>query len=59
MFMTVVTTSYILVAPSPEGFGIGYDAGIWCGVALAFLLTACFVRYLGSLRRQPTSVRGD
>ena len=58
MFMTVVTTSYILVAPSPEGFGLGYDAGIWSGIALAALFTALFARYAGSLRRA-SSVAGD
>lgn len=58
MFMTVVTTSYILVAPSPEGFGLGYDAGIWSGIALAALFTALFARYAGSLSRA-SSVAGD
>ncbi len=58
MFMTVVTTSYILVAPSPEGFGLAYDAGIWSGIALAALFTALFARYAGSLRRA-SSVAGD
>ncbi len=50
MFMTVVTTSYILVAPSPEGFGLDYMTGIWCGVALAAIFTALFGRSLAAMR---------
>ncbi|MBD5225788.1 MAG: carbon starvation protein A [Bacteroidales bacterium] len=50
MFMTVVTTSYILVAPSPEGFGLDYMTGIWCGVALAAIFTALFARSLTAMR---------
>ena len=50
MFMTVVTTSYILVAPYPEGFGLDYMTGIWCGVALAAIFTALFARSLTAMR---------
>lgn len=50
MFMTVVTVSYILVAPSPEGFGIDYDIAIGSGITAALLLTALFARSLKSLR---------
>lgn len=49
MFMTMVCTSYILVAPSPEGFGIGYSLSLGFGAMATVVLTALFARYLRSL----------
>ena len=49
MFMTMVCTSYILVAPSPEGFGIGYGLSLGFGAMATVVLTALFARYLRSL----------
>ncbi len=43
MFMTVVCTSYILVAP--EGFTLPLPVGIGCGVAFMCLLTALFAAW--------------
>ncbi len=49
MFMTMVCTSYILVAPSPEGFGIDYSLSLGFGAMATVVLTALFARYLRSL----------
>ena len=50
MFMTMVCTVYILVAP--EGFGISHGIAITCGALITAAFTAMFARYLKSL---PTS----
>lgn len=41
-FMTVVAVSYLLAAPSPEGFGLGQDVAVIAGVAVAALVTGLF-----------------
>lgn len=56
IFMTVVSVSYILFAPSPEGFGLGYNVAVGCGVAVAVLLTVVVLAYIrrinnGKLKR--------
>ncbi len=40
MFMTAVSVSYLIFAPSPEGFGLGlpFALGAGCSVAVAFML---------------------
>lgn len=52
LFMTVVSVSYILFAPSPEGFGLdlGFAVGAGLGVAALFLLL--FVNFETRLVRQ-------
>ncbi|MDE7119924.1 MAG: carbon starvation protein A, partial [Muribaculaceae bacterium] len=50
VFMTVVTVSYLLVAPVPEGFGLEMSTGVGSGCAVALLLTGLFVRYLRNSR---------
>ncbi len=49
MFMTVVCTSYLLIAPSPEGFGLNYNFGIGIGLILAAIFTAMFARFVKQL----------
>lgn len=49
LFMTVVSVSYILYAPSPEGFGLDLYVAMIAGLALAALFVALFCRFL--LRR--------
>ena len=54
--MTVVSVSYILFAPSPEGFGLGYNVAVGCGVAVAAVLTVVVLTYIrrinsGKLKR--------
>jgi len=41
-FMTVVAISYLLAAPTPEGFGLSQDVSVAVGVAVAALFTAIF-----------------
>lgn len=43
MFMTVMTVSYLLVAPRPEGFGLDYWLGIGVGLGVAACLGGWFV----------------
>lgn len=57
IFMTVVTVSYILAAPSPEGFGLQYNLAIATGLAAAAVLTAIFARYRRSLPALNTIAR--
>lgn len=55
LFMTVVCTSYILYAPSPEGFGLDWMLAVGAGGAVALLLLGIFLKALPSLRRRGTS----
>lgn len=50
LFMTVVCTSYLLVAPTPEGFGLPWATGLGAGLTLAIVFLGLFGRYLRSLR---------
>lgn len=57
MFMTAVSVSYILFAPSPEGFGLRYHIAIGTGIAVAFILLTLFYVYInrinnGKLKRE-------
>ena len=45
MFMTAVSVSYLLFAPSPEGFGIDWLVAVTCGAAVAILLMLTFMAY--------------
>lgn len=56
MFMTVVSVSYILFAPSPEGFGLSYHIAVGTGIAVACIIFALFNIYMkrindGKLKR--------
>lgn len=42
IFMTTVTVSYLLSAPTPEGFGLGQITAVAVGAVVAGLLTAMF-----------------
>lgn len=50
LFMTVVCTSYLIVAPSPEGFGLPWATGLGAGLTLAIVFLGLFGRYVRSLR---------
>ncbi|MDR2397979.1 MAG: carbon starvation protein A [Spirochaetaceae bacterium] len=55
LFMTVVVTSYIIVAP--EGFKLPYTAGIAGGLILTAVLCILFIRaYHGRIRAEPSEV---
>lgn len=49
-FMTVVCTSYLLAAPSPEGFGLEQTTAVAIGLLVAALVSAMFFYSLRQLR---------
>lgn len=51
MFMTVVCGTYILFAPSPEGFGIDINISIIIAACIAALFLGIFCRTLSKLRK--------
>lgn len=51
LFMTVVSISYILFAPSPEGFGLDWQLAVGSGVAVAALFALLFVRWQLSVNK--------
>ena len=56
-FMTIVSVSYILYAPRPEGFGLDYDVAVNCGKGVAILITIIIMLYIrrinsGKLKRE-------
>ena len=46
MFMTAVSVSYILFAPTPEGFGLSYPIAVGAGVAMAIIFLGLFCFYM-------------
>lgn len=46
MFMTAVSVSYILFAPTPEGFGLNYPIAVGAGVAMAIIFLGLFCFYM-------------
>lgn len=50
LFMTVVCTSYLIVAPSPEGFGLPWATALGAGLTLAIVFSGLLGRYVRSLR---------
>lgn len=46
MFMTAVSVSYILFAPTPEGFGLSYPIAVGAGVAMAIIFLVLFCFYM-------------
>jgi len=53
IFMTVVCSCYLLVAPRPEGFGLDIQTGVSTGIAIALLLTILFFRHQRNLTKSP------
>lgn len=53
LFMTTVSISYLLFAPSPEGFGLDLWIAVGAGLALAIALLLLFGKYVMNLRKQP------
>ena len=57
LFMTVVSVSYILFAPTPEGFGLSYPIAVGSGITVAIVLLGLFFNYInrinnGKLKRE-------
>ncbi len=50
LFMSVVCVSYILFAPSPEGFGLDYTLAVGIGAGVAVIMLAMFGSWMRSLR---------
>ena len=50
IFMTMVCVSYIIFAPSPEGFGASITVALSCATAVACIILFMFIRYLKLLR---------
>lgn len=50
LFMTMVSVSYVIFAPSPEGFGLGLVPALTCAAAVACVTLGFFIRYLKLLR---------
>ena len=48
LFMTVVCTTYILIAP--EGFGLSFTTGLAGGLALMALFAAIFMKYKNTIK---------
>lgn len=48
IFMTVVAVSYLLAAPTPEGFGLSQSIALGGGIGVAILVTALFFTFLKS-----------
>lgn len=49
LFMQVVTVSYILLAPVPEGFGLDHELAFWLSAGSCALCLGLFARYLTKL----------
>jgi len=49
LFMQVVTVSYILLAPVPEGFGLDHELSFWLAAGSCALCLGLFARYLTKL----------
>lgn len=49
MFMTAVSVSYILFAPTPEGFGLSYPIAVGSGIAVAVVLLVVFFNYINRI----------
>ena len=48
--MTMVSVSYILFAPSPEGFGLGLPVALTSAAIVACVILGMFIRYMKLLR---------
>lgn len=59
LFMTVVSVSYLLFAPVPEGFGLGRELAIGAGMAVATVLGLLFFYYRSTLAKNGTIIAED
>lgn len=59
LFMTVVSVSYLLFAPSPEGFGLPREVAVGAGIVAAALLSGLFYSYRRSLAKNGMKIAED
>ncbi|MDE5643563.1 MAG: carbon starvation protein A [Muribaculaceae bacterium] len=59
LYMTVVSVSYLLCAPMPEGFGLPRELAAACGLAVAALFSWLFYRYRSSSAKSGTIIAED
>jgi carbon starvation protein CstA len=50
LFMQVVTVSYILLAPAPEGFALPHTFSFAVAAVSCVITIACFARFMRNLR---------
>lgn len=55
MFMTAVSVSYILYAPTPEGFGLDYPIAVGAGVVMAIVFLGLFYIYMKRINSGKTT----
>jgi len=55
LFMTMVSVTYLLSAPTPEGFGLDWTLAVALAAAVACALLSMFLRMVASLRRHPVN----
>ncbi|MDR2680727.1 MAG: carbon starvation protein A [Tannerella sp.] len=46
MFMTMVCSTYLFVAPRPEGFGLSYPVSLTIGAAVTAFVVVCFFLWM-------------
>lgn len=51
IFMTVVSVTYILFAPSPEGFGLNLGLALCIGISVAAFFTLLFHRFVDRINK--------
>lgn len=59
LFMTVVSVSYLLFAPVPEGFGLSRQVSVGAGIAVAVLLSGLFYSYRRALAKNGMKIAED
>ena len=59
MFMTSVSVSYLLLAPSPEGFGLSKTIAYSCGIATAVIFSGIFLIYRKKIISSDCKIKFD
>jgi len=50
IFMTMVCSTYLFVAPRPEGIGLAYNTSLIIGAITTVFITSCFIFFLKKLK---------
>ncbi len=59
MFMTAVSVSYLLFAPRPEGFGLGWPIAVGSGGSVAVALMFVFFYYMRRIKQNGSKIKFD